>query len=129
MLPPASCLANATTSICSRFVHSSYCKDRCPVNVVCWTPEGRRLVAGGNNGMFTMWSGMNFTFETTQQAHETAVRSMVWSHAGEWMISADHGGIIKCVGHSAALHTRIGHPGGTSRARARLPRSSRRVNV
>ena len=95
MMPPVACLANASTSICTRFVHSSFTKDRCPVNMVVWTPEGRRLVAGNNNGMFTMWSGINFTFETTQQAHETAVRAMVWSYSGEWMVSADHGGIIK----------------------------------
>ena len=43
MLPPAACLSNASSSVCARFVHSSFCKDRCPVNAVCWTPEGRRL--------------------------------------------------------------------------------------
>ena len=95
MLPPAACLGNASSSVCARFVHSSFCKDRCPVNAVCWTPEGRRLLAGGQNGMFTLWSGVNFTFETTQQAHEAAVRALVWSHSGEWMVSADHDGCIK----------------------------------
>ena len=95
MLPPAACLSNAMSSVTARFVHLSYCKDRCPVNAVCWTPEGRRLLAGGQNGMFTLWSGVNFTFETTQQAHEAAIRSLVWSHTGEWLISADHEGIIK----------------------------------
>ena len=44
MLPPAACLGNASSSVCARFVHSSFCKDRCPVNAVCWTPEGRRLL-------------------------------------------------------------------------------------
>ena len=44
MLPPAACLSNASSSVCARFVHSSFCKDRCPVNAVCWTPEGRRLL-------------------------------------------------------------------------------------
>lgn len=95
MLPPAAQLANASTSVCARFVHSSFCKDRCPVNAVCWTPEGRRLLAGGQNGMFTLWSGVNFTFETTQQAHEAAVRALVWSGNGDWMVSADHDGCIK----------------------------------
>ena len=28
MVPPAMCLANASTSVCSRFVHSSFCKER-----------------------------------------------------------------------------------------------------
>ena len=95
MLPPAACLANASSSVCARFVHSSFCKDRCPINAVSWTPEGRRLLAGTQNGMFTLWSGVNFTFETTQQAHEAAVRSLMWSRTGEWMVSADHDGCIK----------------------------------
>jgi polyadenylation factor subunit 2 len=95
MVPPAACRANAATSICARFVHLSFYKERCPVNAVVWTPEGRRLLAGGQNGMFTLWSGTNFTFETTQQAHEAAIRALVWNHTGEWMVSADHDGIIK----------------------------------
>ena len=44
MLPPAACLSNTSSSVCARFVHSSFGKDRCPVNAVCWTPEGRRLL-------------------------------------------------------------------------------------
>lgn len=95
MLPPAASLANASSSICVRHTHSTPCKDRCPVNAVCFTPDGRRASVGGNNGMFTMWSAINFTFEGHQQAHETAVRSMVWSNSGEWMLSCDHGGLIK----------------------------------
>ena len=75
--------------------HLSFYKDRCPVNSVAWTPEGRRLLAGGQNGMFTLWSGVNFSFETTQQAHEAAIRCMVYSHTGEWMVSADADGVIK----------------------------------
>ena len=95
MLPPAAILGNASSSICTRFVHASFCKERCSVNAAVWTPEGRRLLAGTNNGMFTLWSGVNFAFETTQQAHESAIRSMEWSHSGEWMVSCDHDGCIK----------------------------------
>ena len=95
MLPPSACLANPMSSVCARFVHLSFCKDRCPVNSVVWTPEGRRLLAGEQNGMFTLWSGVNFTFEHTQQAHEAAIKTIVWSHTGEWMISADKDGVIK----------------------------------
>ena len=95
MLPPVALRFNASTSICSRFVHSSFVKDRSAVSAVVWTPEGRRCLAGGNNGMFTMWSSLNFAFEATQQAHEVAIRAMEWSHSGEWMVSADNDGIIK----------------------------------
>ena len=59
----------ASTSIC-RGSCLLLCKDRCSINAVIWTPEGRRLLAGGSNGMFTLWSSVDFMFETTQQAHE-----------------------------------------------------------
>lgn len=29
------------------------------------------------------------------QAHDSPVRSMVWSHADNWLLSSDHGGYIK----------------------------------
>ncbi len=29
------------------------------------------------------------------QAHDTAVRSMVWSHNDQWMLTGDHGGYVK----------------------------------
>lgn len=38
---------------------------------------------------------MSFNFETILQAHDTAVRSMVWSRNGNFMVSGDHGGVIK----------------------------------
>ena len=34
-------------------------------------------------------------YETTQLAHESAIRSMQWSHSGEWLVSGDHDGVIK----------------------------------
>ena len=95
MLPPVACTGNASASVCSRFVYASGGNARSSVNGIVWTPEGRRLLAGNNKGMFTMWSGINFTFEMTQSGHEVAVRALVWNHAGEWMVSADEDGIIK----------------------------------
>lgn len=32
---------------------------------------------------------------TFPQAHDSPVRSMVWSHADNWLLSSDHGGYIK----------------------------------
>ena len=95
MLPPSACRTNASSGLCSKFVHTSSNKDRCPVNSICWTPESRRLLASTANGMFTLWSGLSFNFETTQQAHEVAIRHSCWSHSGEWMISADVEGVVK----------------------------------
>jgi polyadenylation factor subunit 2 len=60
-----------------------------------WTPEGRRLVTGASSGEFTLWNGFTFNFETILQAHDTAIRSMVWSHNDQWMVTGDHEGIVK----------------------------------
>ncbi|ORX94280.1 WD40 repeat-like protein [Basidiobolus meristosporus CBS 931.73] len=60
-----------------------------------WTPEGRRLITGSTSGEFTLWNGLTFNFETILQAHDTAVRAMEWTHNDNWMVTADHSGVIK----------------------------------
>ena len=37
------------------------------MNVVKWTPEGRRLLTGSSSGEFTLWNGTGFNFETIMQ--------------------------------------------------------------
>nr|CCA25010.1 WD40 repeatcontaining protein putative [Albugo laibachii Nc14] len=56
---------------------------------------GRRLITGNSMGEFTLWNGVAFNFETILQAHDDAVRAMVWSHNDNWLITADHGGVLK----------------------------------
>ena len=38
---------------------------------------------------------MAFNFETILRAHDSAIRAAVYSHSEEWLISADHDGLIK----------------------------------
>ena len=95
LLPPSYWDHNASTSFTTKFIHSSVNKTRHPVNQVIWTPEGHRLITGISSGEFTLWNGLTFNFETLLQAHQTAIRGMIWSHDGEWMVSCDDGGIIK----------------------------------
>ena len=38
---------------------------------------------------------MTFNFETILQAHDSAIRSIQFSHSGNYIISADQSGIIK----------------------------------
>ena len=41
-------------------------------------------------------NGAQFNFEgIVQQAHDEPIRSMVWSHSGQVMLSADEGGVVK----------------------------------
>ncbi|KAJ3039971.1 hypothetical protein HK097_002688, partial [Rhizophlyctis rosea] len=95
-LQPSFCYPhNPTTSVTTKFVHTSTNKIRCPINAVRWTPEGRRLITGASSGEFTLWNGLTFNFETILQAHDKAVRTMVWSHNDTWMITGDDAGVIK----------------------------------
>lgn len=72
---------------------------RSPIYCATWLPEtrmeGRYLITGSSSGEFTLWNGLMFKFETILQAHDTAVRAMVWTHNNDYMVTADHGGAIK----------------------------------
>lgn len=95
LLPPKAYPENPSTSLCTKFVHTSTNKIRCPVNVVTWTPEGRRILTGSTSGEFTLWNGLTFNFETILQAHDTAICTMAFTHSGAYLASADKSGIIK----------------------------------
>ncbi|CAO3591931.1 unnamed protein product [Absidia cylindrospora] len=95
LLPPAGYLDHPTNAVTTKFIHTSTNKVRYPINVVRWTPEGRRLITGSSSGEFTLWNGLTFNFETILQAHDSAVRAMDWSHNDNWMVTGDHSGIIK----------------------------------
>lgn len=93
--PPAARPASAADSIPAKALHSSLNKVKHPINVVKWTPEGRRLLTGSTSGEFTLWNGMGFNFETIMQAHESAIRCVAYTHTDDWLLSADQNGIIK----------------------------------
>ncbi|ONM34535.1 Flowering time control protein FY [Zea mays] len=103
MLPSVAYPDNPSTSFAAKFVHSSINKNRCSINRVLWTPTGRRLITGSQSGEFTLWNGQSFNFEmilqflekSDNQAHDLPVRSMVWSHNENWMVTGDDGGAIK----------------------------------
>jgi polyadenylation factor subunit 2 len=95
MLPPLARLGSPADSIPARHLHSSLNKIKHPVNVVRWTPEGRRLLTGSSSGEFTLWNGTGFNFETIMQAHDVAIRALSYSHSDDWLLSADDEGLIK----------------------------------
>ncbi|KAK4158005.1 WD40-repeat-containing domain protein [Chaetomidium leptoderma] len=95
MLPPHARTTRPADSVPSRHLHSSLNKIKHPVNVVRWTPEGRRLLTASSSGEFTLWNGTGFNFETIMQAHDSAIRALAYSHSDDWLVSADHDGIIK----------------------------------
>jgi len=67
MLPPIARVTNPADTIPAKHLHSSLNKIKHPVNIVRWTPEGRRLLTGSSSGEFTLWNGMGFNFETIMQ--------------------------------------------------------------
>ncbi|KAI8942085.1 hypothetical protein NX059_000183 [Plenodomus lindquistii] len=95
MEPPAARVASAAESIPAKAVHSSLNKVKHPINVVKWTPEGRRLLTGSTSGEFTLWNGMGFNFETIMQAHEAAIRAVEYTSTDDWLLSADQTGVVK----------------------------------
>ncbi|KAK0709117.1 WD40-repeat-containing domain protein [Lasiosphaeria miniovina] len=95
MLPPYARVASPADSVPSRHLHSSLNKIKHPVNVIRWTPEGRRLLTASSSGEFTLWNGTGFNFETIMQAHDSAIRALAYSHSDDWLVSADHDGVIK----------------------------------
>jgi polyadenylation factor subunit 2 len=95
MEPPAARTTSAAEAIPAKALHSSLNKVKHPINVVKWTPEGRRLLTGSTSGEFTLWNGMGFNFETIMQAHESAIRCVAYTHTDDWLLSADQTGIIK----------------------------------
>lgn len=86
---------NPVTSSCTKFVHSSMNKPGCPIHACKWTPEGKRLIAGAKTGEFTLWQGLTFNFETILQAHDAELRTIIWSHDENWMLSGDLKGTVK----------------------------------
>ncbi|KAL9603886.1 MAG: hypothetical protein Q9219_000824 [cf. Caloplaca sp. 3 TL-2023] len=95
MLPPLAKPQNPADAIPAKHLHSSLNKARHAVNIVRWTPEGRRLLTGSYSGEFTLWNGTAFNFETIMQAHDVAIRAATYSHNEDWLISACNDGVIK----------------------------------
>ncbi|KAH7354291.1 polyadenylation factor subunit 2 [Plectosphaerella cucumerina] len=94
-IPPIARVSDAEDTIPVKHLHSSLNKIKHPVNVVKWTPEGRRLLTASSSGEFTLWNGTGFNFETIMQAHDSAIRTLAYSHNNDWLLSADHDGIVK----------------------------------
>lgn len=65
------------------------------LRILQWTPESRRILTGSTSGEFTLWNGLTFNFETILQAHDSAVRTMQFTHSGAFLASADQSGVIK----------------------------------
>eukprot|EP00560_Eucampia_antarctica_P003560 CAMPEP_0197837014 /NCGR_PEP_ID=MMETSP1437-20131217/30816_1 /TAXON_ID=49252 ORGANISM="Eucampia antarctica, Strain CCMP1452" /NCGR_SAMPLE_ID=MMETSP1437 /ASSEMBLY_ACC=CAM_ASM_001096 /LENGTH=507 /DNA_ID=CAMNT_0043443683 /DNA_START=176 /DNA_END=1699 /DNA_ORIENTATION=+ len=86
-----------TTSMAylTQMAHVTRAKNSSPVMCLAWTPGGRRLLSGNQEGEFTLWDGVNFSFELIMSAHENSFRCMAWSHNHNYLLTSDAGGNIK----------------------------------
>lgn len=67
MVPPMARPANAVDTIPCKYLHTSSNKEKHAINIVRWTPEGRRALTCSASGEFTLWNGTAFNFETLMQ--------------------------------------------------------------
>lgn len=115
--PNISATSMPETMVTSRYCHtalnkSQVNKSRCPVTQARWTPEGRWLMTGAQNGEFTLWNGPDFTFNRVIQGHEKAIKAITWSRSSEFMISGDHEGRIRVWSSTIALMQEFKQDGG-----------------
>jgi len=75
--------------------HVTRAKNSSPIMCLSWTPGGRRLLTGNQEGEFTLWDGVNFSFELIMSAHDQSFRCMSWSHNQNYLLTSDSGGNIK----------------------------------
>ncbi|KAG7669287.1 hypothetical protein Ndes2526B_g05588 [Nannochloris sp. 'desiccata'] len=95
LLPPVACAHQPASSFAVKFAGQAPSKTRSSVNVASWTPDGRRCLTGTQAGEFCLWDGQTFQFETIIQAHDTPLRAMTYTHAGNFLISGDDAGNVR----------------------------------
>lgn len=86
---------NPSVAYLTQMAHVTRAKNSNPVMCLSWTPGGRRLLTGNQEGEFTLWDGVNFSFELIMSAHDNSFRCMAWSHNHNYLLTSDAGGNIK----------------------------------
>lgn len=77
---PISSVADPVNSMvfCTYLAHVTRAKNSTPIMALSWTPGGRRLLTGNQDGEFTLWDGITFGFELIMSAHDNSFRCMEW---------------------------------------------------
>jgi len=84
-----------SSAFLTNMAHVTRAKNSNPIMALSWTPGGRRLLTGNQEGEFTLWDGTDFSFELIMSAHDVSFRCMEWSHNSNYLLTADAGGNIK----------------------------------
>lgn len=97
-LEPCFVYQTSATSITSKFIRAATNKKiKSGVNAMAWQPDGKRLVAGYQSGIVTLWNGVGFQFENILQRHDLgcAILDLIWSHNGDFMLTVDPKNLLK----------------------------------
>src|SRR6266567_2732338 len=86
---------------------------------VAWSPDGTRLVGGGDDGYVYVWDAADGTQLERLAGHQGGVTSVAWSRDGTRLASGgsgqgqgDSGELLVWEAHSAKpVHAFVGHPG------------------
>ena len=99
------------------------------VAAVGWSPDGSRLVSGGDDGTVRVWEAGSGRLLHTLTGHTGGVRSVGWSPDGSRLVSGGDDGTVRVweAGSGRLLHTLTGHTGGV-RAVGWSPDGSRLVS-
>lgn len=85
-------------ALCTKNVGMAKNRDAVTViNCVRWAYHGRRVVLGCHSGEILLWRGFTFNFDLRTQCHSASIRSMEWTHNGQWIISGDESGTVKYI--------------------------------
>lgn len=95
MLPPHAYTHLPVSNAALTFAAVAPSKTRSSVNASVWTQDGRRCLTATQAGEFCMWGGQTFQFETIIQAHETPIRTIVFTHNGNFLVSGDDSGNVR----------------------------------
>lgn len=97
LLEPTFVYEDLGTSITSKFIRAATNKKKSGVNAMAWQPDGKRLVAGYQSGIVTLWNGVGFQFEIIMQRHElnSSIFELIWSHNGDYMLTVDQNNLLK----------------------------------
>lgn len=95
LFPPFAYAHQPASSFAIKYIQNADRKTRSSINVVLWTPDGRRCLTGTQGGEFTMFGSQALQFETILQAHEQPVRSMRFTHNGNFLVSGDDSGLVR----------------------------------
>lgn len=96
-LYPPFAYRSLATSITSKIIRASTNKNKSSILSMAWQPDGKRLVAGYQSGLVTLWNGMGFQFEILMQRHDVGatIMDLIWSHSGDYMLTVDQKNLLK----------------------------------